>query len=176
MDLKVLYHLMNEDTEFCMEIVPKTQADTVGGTLVDYQGETRLLEISEVPKRNRPELLSHKSFRLFNTNNLWVHLRAIQRLCASGSLNSDVIVKQTTGAGELWAAHNQSSVVQKMLHLETAAGAAIKCFSNTLGLKVPRSRFRPVKTTADLLTVQSSLYSVKHGAWCSRYRGPWCPS
>jgi UTP--glucose-1-phosphate uridylyltransferase len=40
-DLKVLYHLMNQDTEFCMEVVPKTRADAVGGTLVDYQGKVR---------------------------------------------------------------------------------------------------------------------------------------
>jgi UTP--glucose-1-phosphate uridylyltransferase len=174
-DLKVLYHLMNQDTEFCMELVPKSRADTVGGTLVDYQGETRLLEIGEVPKRHRHDLLSHASFRLFNTNNLWVNLRAIQRLCASGSLNSDVIVKQTSGGDAAAAAtnshhyyngnnSNNSSMMRKMLHLETAAGAAVKCFAKSLGLKVPRSRFRPVKTTADLLAVQSSLYSVKHGS------------
>ena len=177
-DLKVLYHLMNQDTEFCMELVQKTRADTVGGTLVDYQGETRLLEIGEVPKRHRQDLLSHASFRLFNTNNLWVNLRAIQRLCASGTLNSDVIVKQTSGVGggfglggdaaaangHRYTGSGSANIVRKMLHLETAAGAAIKCFENSLGLKVPRSRFRPVKTTADLLAVQSSLYSVKHGS------------
>ena len=153
-DLKILYELMNSDVEFCMELVAKTRADTVGGTLVDYNGETHLLEIEQVPKKHRHELLSHPSFNLFNTNNLWVNLRAIQRLCASGALNSDVIVKQTSAD----AGH-----IRKMLHLETAAGAAVKCFSRSLGLKVPRSRFRPVKTTADLLSVQSSLYSVKHG-------------
>ena len=38
-DMKVLYHLMNHDTEFCMEVVPKTRADTVGGTLVEYKGQ-----------------------------------------------------------------------------------------------------------------------------------------
>ena len=153
-DLKILYHLMNEDVDFCMELVPRTRADTIGGTLVDYRGETRLLEIEQVPKRHRQELLSHSSFNLFNTNNLWVNLRAIQRLCASGELNSDVIVKQTSAS---------QGHIRKMLHLETAAGAAVKCFSSSLGLRVPRSRFRPVKTTADLLSVQSSLYSVKHG-------------
>lgn len=119
------------------------------------------MEVSEVPTKHRAAFLSHPDLGLFNTNNLWVNLRAIQRLCASGTLNSDVIVKQTTVDTAGTAAYNH---VRTMLHLETAAGAAIKCFASSIGLRVPRTRFRPVKTTADLLAVQSSLYSVKHGS------------
>ena len=151
----------SKDTEFCMEVVPKTRADTVGGTLVEYKGQTRLLEVGEVPKKHRQSFLSTSSnFNLFNTNNLWVNLRAIQRLCASGAMNGDVIVKQTSVDDP-----NNTNHVRTMLHLATAAGAAVKFFTGSaLGLQVPRSRFRPVKTTSDLLAVQSTLYSMKHGA------------
>ena len=58
--------------------------------------KTRLLEVGEVPKQHRQNFLSTSNFNLFNTNNLWVNLRAIQRLCASGAMNGDVIVKQTS--------------------------------------------------------------------------------
>ena len=47
-DMKVLYHLMNHDTEFCMEVVPKTRADTVGGTLVEYKGQVSRQDIQNV--------------------------------------------------------------------------------------------------------------------------------
>jgi UTP--glucose-1-phosphate uridylyltransferase len=125
-DMKVLYHLMNHDTEFCMEVVPKTRADTVGGTLVEYKGQTRLLEVGEVPKKHRQSFLSTNSnFNLFNTNNLWVNLRAIQRLCASGAMNGDVIVKQTSVHG-YDDDPNSTNHVRTMLHLETAAGT---CFT-----------------------------------------------
>lgn len=51
-----------------------------------------------------------------------------------------------------------------MIQLETAVGAAIKCFENALGVNVPRSRFLPVKTTSDLMLVMSNLYSLDAGS------------
>ena len=51
-----------------------------------------------------------------------------------------------------------------MIQLETAVGAAIKCFDNALGVNVPRSRFLPVKTSSDLLLVMSNLYSLEAGS------------
>lgn len=53
---------------------------------------------------------------------------------------------------------------QNVIQLETAVGAAIKCFDNALGINVPRSRFLPVKTTSDLLLVMSNLYSLDAGS------------
>jgi hypothetical protein len=38
-------------------------------------------------------------------------------------------------------------------------------FGSAIGLRVPRSRFLPVKRTSDLMSVQSNLYEVKHGAY-----------
>jgi UTP--glucose-1-phosphate uridylyltransferase len=50
-----------------------------------------------------------------------------------------------------------------VIQLETAVGAAMKCFDGCLGINVPRSRFLPVKKTSDLLLVMSNLYSLKNG-------------
>ena len=38
----------------------------------------------------------------------------------------------------------------KIIQLETAIGAAMKNFENSVGVNVDRSRFLPVKTTSDL--------------------------
>jgi len=46
------------------------------------------------------------------------------------------------------------------LQLETAMGAAIECFPDSSALSVPRTRFAPVKTTADLLTLRSDAYCI----------------
>ena len=47
-----------------------------------------------------------------------------------------------------------------MLQLETAMGAAIECFERAAAILIPRSRFAPVKTTADLLALMSDAYEV----------------
>jgi UTP--glucose-1-phosphate uridylyltransferase len=35
-----------------MEVTDKTKADIKGGTLIDYKGQTRLLEIAQVPSEH----------------------------------------------------------------------------------------------------------------------------
>ena len=45
-----------------------------------------------------------------------------------------------------------------VIQLETAMGAAIACFNGAEGVRVPRSRFLPVKTTDDLLVLRSDAY------------------
>jgi hypothetical protein len=47
-----------------------------------------------------------------------------------------------------------------VFQLEIAMGSAIECFEGALAIEVPRSRFAPVKTTADLLALRSDAYEV----------------
>jgi UTP--glucose-1-phosphate uridylyltransferase len=44
--------------------------------------------------------------------------------------------------------------------LETAMGSAIAVFNGAQAIRVPRSRFAPVKTTDDLLAVRSDAYTL----------------
>lgn len=138
--------------EFVMEVTDKTKADVKGGTLMHYENHLRLLEIAQVPKDHVDDFKSVKKFKIFNTNNLWVNLQAIQKVINNNTLDMEVIVN---------AKHldNGFNVIQ----LETAVGAAMKCFDGCLGINVPRSRFLPVKKTSDLLLVMSNLYSLKNG-------------
>lgn len=68
-----------------------------GGTLIDYEGNLRLLEIAQVPKENVDEFKSVSKFKIFNTNNLWMKLSAVQRLTDSGDMNMEVIVNNKVG-------------------------------------------------------------------------------
>jgi hypothetical protein len=47
-----------------------------------------------------------------------------------------------------------------VFQLETAMGAAIECFADAGAIEVPRTRFAPVKTTSDLLSVRSDCYQL----------------
>lgn len=150
-DLKILNHLIQNKNEYCMEVTPKTLADVKGGTLISYEGKVKLLEIAQVPDEHVNEFKSIEKFKIFNTNNLWVNLKAIKRLVEADALKMEIIPnpKEVDGI--------------KVLQLETAAGAAIRFFDHAIGCNVHRSRFLPVKATSDLLLVQSDLYTLADG-------------
>ncbi|KAF8700666.1 hypothetical protein HU200_034013 [Digitaria exilis] len=150
-DMKILNHLISNQNEYCMEVTPKTLADVKGGTLISYEGRVQLLEIAQVPDEHVNEFKSIEKFKIFNTNNLWVNLKAIKRLVEAEALKMEIIPnpKEVDGV--------------KVLQLETAAGAAIRFFDKAIGINVPRSRFLPVKATSDLLLVQSDLYTLVDG-------------
>ncbi|KAI9138787.1 UTP--glucose-1-phosphate uridylyltransferase family [Paraphysoderma sedebokerense] len=151
-DTAILNHVYESGAEFVMELTDKTKADIKGGTLIDYEGHPRLLEIAQVPAEHVDDFKSIKKFKIFNTNNLWISLKAIKRILQEREMNLDVIVNvKSTESGE------------KVIQLETAVGAAIKHFNNAHGLNVPRSRFLPVKSTSDLFLVTSDLYYLNHG-------------
>ncbi|KAK1296213.1 UTP--glucose-1-phosphate uridylyltransferase [Acorus calamus] len=96
------------------QVTPKTLADVKGGTLISYEGRVQLLEIAQVPDAHVNEFKSTEKFKIFNTNNLWVNLKAIKRLVTANALKMEIIPnpKEVDGI--------------KVLQLETAAGAAIR--------------------------------------------------
>ena len=151
-DVNILHYMIEKDVEFVMEVTDKTKADIKGGTLIDYKGQIRLLEIAQVPDEHVEDFKSIKKFHIFNTNNLWIDLKAVKRVMEEDALDLGIIVNnKTTDSGE------------KVIQLETAVGAGIKHFKNSIGVNVPRSRFLPVKSTSDLFLVTSDLYGLVHG-------------
>ncbi|PVD26403.1 hypothetical protein C0Q70_14079 [Pomacea canaliculata] len=136
-DLIILHPSNGPAPEFVMEVTDKTRADVKGGTLVEYEGKLRLLEIAQVPKNYVDEFKSVSKFKIFNTNNLWVSLGAIKRVVEEATLHMEIIVNPKT-------LDNGLNVIQ----LETAVGAAIKSFDGAL----------------DLLVIMSNLYTLRTGA------------
>ncbi|XP_017888849.1 UTP--glucose-1-phosphate uridylyltransferase isoform X2 [Ceratina calcarata] len=156
-DFKILKSLLHNKEpsplEFVMEVTDKTRADVKGGTLIKYEDKLRLLEIAQVPKDHVDDFKSVKTFKFFNTNNLWIKLSAIERVLEQNSLNMEIIVNNKTFANGL-----------NIIQLETAVGAAMKSFDGVVGINVPRSRFLPVKKTSDLMLVMSNLYTLRNGS------------
>ncbi|PKS06576.1 hypothetical protein jhhlp_007324 [Lomentospora prolificans] len=154
-DLRILQHMVETEAEYIMELTNKTKADVKGGTIIDYEGSVRLLEIAQVPKEHVNEFKSIKKFRYFNTNNIWLNLKAIKRVVENDELELEII----PNGKSIQKGDSDISIIQ----LETAVGAAIRHFRNAHGVNVPRRRFLPVKTCSDLMLVKSDLYTVKHG-------------
>ena len=82
-----------------------------------------------------------------------VNLKALKRAMEDDLIDMEIIVNNKT---------LDDSV--NCIQLEEAVGAAMKCFNNCCGVKVPRSRFLPVKKTSDLFLIMSNLYALSEGA------------
>lgn len=83
MDLNILNNLLGgkvHEHEFVMEVTDKTRADVKGGTLIQYEDKLRLLEIAQVPNEHVDDFKSVKTFKFFNTNNIWAKLEGRFRL------------------------------------------------------------------------------------------------
>lgn len=156
-DLRLLAHFARSDCSFVMEVAERTAADRKGGHLARRRQTGRLLlrESAQCPKAEEAQFQDIARHRFFNTNNLWLrldHLRA--ELDRQGGLLPLPLI---TNVKTVDPANAGSP---KVLQLESAMGAAIECFPHTDAVVVPRSRFAPVKTTADLLALRSDAYRV----------------
>lgn len=150
-DLKILQNFVEENLDFCMELTNKTRADIKGGTLITHEGALTLLEIAQVPNNKKSEFTSTRKFKIFNTNSLWINLKALKSITFQDDFSLDIIQNKKTVGGE------------DVIQLETAMGAAIKFFKRNCGVIVPRTRFLPVKTCSDLFLVVSNLFDEHNG-------------
>ncbi|KAJ5681445.1 uncharacterized protein N7477_001385 [Penicillium maclennaniae] len=157
-DLRILQHMVDSNAEYIMELTDKTKADVKGGTIIDQDGKVRLLEIAQVPKEHVNEFKSIKKFKYFNTNNIWMNIRAVKRVVEENELEMEIIANEKS-----IPADKKGEADQAIYQLETAVGAAIRHFKNAHGVNVPRRRFLPVKTCSDLMVVKSDLYRLEHG-------------
>jgi UTP--glucose-1-phosphate uridylyltransferase len=157
-DMRILEHMVKNEAEYIMELTDKTKADVKGGTIIDYESRARLLEIAQVPKEHVNEFKSIKKFKYFNTNNIWMNLRAIKRVVKANELEMEIIPNEKS-----IPADKKGEADISIIQLETAVGAAIRHFKNAHGVNVPRRRFLPVKTCSDLMLVKSDLYTLEHG-------------
>ncbi len=133
-----------------MEVTDKTPMDRKGGTLVRRGGRLFLLERSMVDEAEMPGFTDLERFPVFNTNSLWIDLMAVRVALHGGLLELPLIVNRKRVHGE------------PILQFETAMGAAIGCFRATVGYRVPRTRFAPVKSTEDLMVMRSDAYRIDH--------------
>ena len=151
---RILAFLAAERIPFLMECVIGTEAERKGGHLARHaNGRLVLRETAQVPEEDEASFRDYRRWRYYNTNNLWLDLRALRETLASRGnvLGLPLIVNRKT-------VDPSDSSTPEVLQLETAMGAAIGVFDGARVVCVPRTRFAPVKTTNDLLVLRSDAY------------------
>ncbi|TKR80551.1 hypothetical protein L596_014609 [Steinernema carpocapsae] len=147
LDARIAKFMLNSEAEYVMEVTPKTEADIKGGTLIEINDRIMHLEMPQVPEGHVDEFCSLQTFKIFNTNNIWVDLRAVKRRLQE--IKMEIIVNKKV-----------MSNGRRVIQLETSIGGAIRNFEKVFGVNVARHRFLPVKRTQDLLAIKSNLYDV----------------
>ncbi len=157
LDLRILTWFAQSDASFAMEVTRRTAADRKGGHLAEdaTTGHLLLRESAQCPEEDMVSFQEVERHRYFNTNNLWIRL---DRLAQMLEVNSGFIPLPMIANRKTVNPRDASS--PQVIQLETAMGAAIACFPDATALEVPRDRFSPVKTTADLLALRSDAYAV----------------
>lgn len=142
---------------FAMEVTRRTEADRKGGHLAvrKADGQLVLREVAQCPDEDLDAFQDISRHRYFNTNNLWIRLDALAEvLQKNGGVLPLPMIKNNKTVDPRDAASTP------VFQLETAMGAGIECFQGAVALDVPRQRFAPVKTTADLFSLRSDAYVV----------------
>ena len=150
----ILGYLVENHLPFMMEAADRTVADCKGGHVGRLlNGQLILRESTQCPAEEMADFQDIERHRYFNTNNLWLDLTALKdRLEARGYiLGLPMIVNRKT-------VDPRDGASTPVYQLETAMGSAIEVFPGARSIRVPRSRFAPVKTTDDLLAVRSDAY------------------
>ena len=154
---RILGWLTARRLSFVAEVTARSHGDRKGGHIARRRSDGRLVlrEAAQCAPADRHHFEDIARHPYFNANNLWIDLRALARRAASqgGLLQLPLIQNEKT-------VDPRDPDSPPVLQLETALGAAIEIFEAAAAVAVPRSRFAPVKTTADLLAVRSDAYQL----------------
>jgi UTP--glucose-1-phosphate uridylyltransferase len=156
-DGRIAAWMAAEDIPFVMEAATRTAADRKGGHLGRRRADGRLIlrEVAQTAAADLDAFQDIDRHRFFNTNNVWLDLRALRD-----------VLEQTDGVLDLPLIRNlktvdpQDRTSPEVVQIESAMGAAIQVFDGSRALLVGRDRFVPVKTTSDLLVLRADGYEL----------------
>jgi UTP--glucose-1-phosphate uridylyltransferase len=154
-DARIAGWFASTGAPFAAEVARRTPADRKGGHLVVRAADGRIVlrETAQTLPEDADAAADIETHPFFNTNNLWLDLRALA-----------AELERTGGVLDLPLIRNDKTVdptdssSTPVVQIESALGAAIEVFDGAVVLEVDRSRFLPVKTTNDLLVLRSDVY------------------
>jgi len=152
-DIPLLGYFSKNGFPFMMEVAERTPSDRKGGHLARHKnGRLILRETAQCPENELAAFQDINRYRFFNTNNIWINLLFLKKYIEKyGTIQLPMILNPKT-----LDPRDPSS--PKVYQIETAMGAAIHLFERATAVKVPRSRFFPVKKCNDLLAVRSDCF------------------
>ena len=154
LDPAILGYFVETGMSFMMEAADRKEMDKKGGHLARLKsGGLVLREIAQTPEKDLEAFQNIRRHKYFNTNNVWVHLPALKKILVrkKGILGLPMIRNRKT-------LDPKDPDSPPIYQLETAMGAAISVFDKVGAIRVPRTRFIPVKSTNDLLAIRSDHY------------------
>ncbi|MFZ0243145.1 MAG: UTP--glucose-1-phosphate uridylyltransferase [Desulfobacterales bacterium] len=152
-DAALLGYFVENRFPFMMEVAEKTAADVKGGHLARlHDGRLVLREIAQCPDEERDACMDIERYRFFNTNNIWVNLEFLKDLIER---EKAIFLPMILNPKNL---DPRDKTSPEVFQIETAMGAAISLFDGAAAVRVPRSRFFPVKMSSDLLAVRSNVF------------------
>lgn len=154
MNLDILGYFVESDFSFLMEVADRTPADKKGGHLACLSdGRLTLREVAQCPADDLTSFEDINRYRYFNTNSIWLNLEKLRRYLTDHEGIVDLPMIRN-----LKTVDPTQPASTRVIQLETAMGAAISMFPNAMAVRVPRSRFMPVKTCQDLVHLWSDQY------------------
>lgn len=169
LDPHLLGNFISSGKDVMVEVTTKTNVDVIGGTFIqiprtggDENFFFSLVEHRQVPPAYLDDFKSLRTFRLFNTNNIYVSLPFLKKQLESEKFQLTVLTRKLTISG------------QPIIQLETGCGdiVSITSPSRVEFVTVPRLRFLPVKTCSDLMLLQSDYFIEEHGSLKVNKRSP----
>lgn len=155
MDESLLGYFSENKLPFMMEVAERTPADLKGGHIARHRnGRFILREAAQCPNDELNAFRDIGCYGFFNTNNIWINLIYLKDLIEK---NKIIRLPVMCNPKTLDPRNEESPAVYQ---IETAMGAAISLFEDAAAIKVPRSRFFPVKKCNDLLAVRSDCFPL----------------
>ena len=149
--------MASEGIPYVAEVCERTVNDRKGGHLARRLADGRLVlrDSAMVVPGEEHFFADETRHALFHANNLWVDLDVLAARLAEtdGVLGLPIIVNRKT----VDPTRKDST---RVIQIESAMGTAVEVFEGSRALHVPRTRFRPVKTTAELLLLRSDLFRL----------------
>ena len=154
MDLSLLGYFAEQDASFMMEVADRTVADKKGGHLAQFkEGGLLLRESAQCHDDDVDSFQDISKYKYFNTNNLWLRL---DRLKALMDANNGIVPLPLIQNNKKVDPRDETS--PNVIQIETAMGAAIASFNDSIAVRTPKSRFTPIKTSNELLGLWSNAF------------------
>ena len=152
-DKSLLGFFSEKGFPFMMEVSERIPVDFKGGHMARHKnGHLILRESAQCPKREIEKCRDVSHYKYFNTNNIWLDLRFLKSLIEKhGTIKLPMIVNPKN-------LDPRDEFSPSVYQIETAMGSAISIIEGSTAIRVPRSRFFPVKTCNELLAVRSDCF------------------
>lgn len=156
-DPDVAAWMLEQDVPYAAEVCERTANDRKGGHLAVRKSDGQLIlrDSAMVVDGEDRYFQDTERHPTFHSNNLWVNLEVLDSLLAErdGVLGLPIVVNRKT-------VDPSDSTSPNVIQIESAMGTAVERFAGSRAMLVPRTRFRPVKTTNELLLMRSDLFRL----------------